>query len=476
MSSISELLRSPATEIKELMAKGEISPLEFLEATLEQLQRLNPVINAVVTIAENALDEARKLTEHYSKKKSLPLYGLPVGIKDVTPTAGIRTTFGCPLYADYVPEEDALVVQRIKAAGGIILGKTNTPEFATGGNTFNDVFGVTRNPWNPRLSAGGSTGGGAAALATGMIALAEGTDLGGSLRIPASFCGVVGLRPSPGLIPTYPSEYLWDNMQVTGPMARSAGDIALMLQSVAGPSPLSPVCQPTAGRNFLSAVEAASLKGKKIAYAPDIAGIGVDDEIREICRNAALELAQAGAQVEEMELDLSYGWEPFLFIRGFWMVAQQYQRLDQVEKFGDNLKGNIKSGLQVTMEQLGRAEHIRGKMWAQFYEFFQKYDHLLTPCMAIPPFPVEQNYPSTIAGKPMKTYVDWIAPTFILSLTGLPVGCVPCGLTREKLPVGMQVVGPPRNEEAVLATMTVMQELFPIGFPSLDTIEAFPVN
>ncbi len=467
-----EVLRKPAVQLRQMLDKGEFSPLDLMEATLAQIDRYNKRVNAVVTLADNARDEAKRLTENWSKKKDRGLlYGLPVGIKDVTPTAGIRTTYGCPLYADYVPDEDALVVTRVKQAGGIILGKTNTPEFATGGNTFNEVFGVTRNPWNPALSAGGSTGGGAAALAVGMIALAEGTDLGGSLRIPASFCGVTGLRPSPGLVPTYPSEYLWDNMQVTGPMARTAEDIALMLQAVAGPSPLSPVCQPTRGRNFLDAVASPSLQGAKIAYSADIAGIGIDAEVGRICRDAAQNLAQTGAKVEEIEFDLSFGWEPFLAIRGFWMVAQQYRRLDKTEQFGSNLKGNIKSGLQVSMEQLGAAEQARGKMWQLFYEFFQQYDYLITPCMAIPPFPVEQNYPATIGGKPMKTYVDWIAPTFILSLSGLPVGCVPCGLTADNLPVGMQVLGRPRDEESVLSAMAVLQQTFPIGLPGLESLK-----
>lgn len=472
MINAKEIIRLSATEIRELVGRKEISPTEVIEASLEQIERYNGEINAVVTLSEKALDEARKLEKKASKPAEMGLlHGLPAGIKDVTPVAGMRTTYGSPLYADHIPPEDALVVQRLKAAGAIILGKTNTPEFATGGNTFNEVFGRTRNPWNPQLSAGGSTGGGAAGLATGMIALAEGTDLGGSLRIPASFCGVMGLRPSPGLVPTYPSDYLWDNMQVTGPMARTAEDVALMLQAVSGPSPLSPVNQPTIGRDFPAAVRKGIPKGLRVAYCRDIAGIGIDEEVESLCRQAAFEMAQAGAEVEEIEFDLSFGWKPFLAIRGFWMVAQQHHRLDMVEEFGDNLKGNIKAGLNFSMEELGAAEQARGKMWRTFYDFFQKYDHLLTPCMAVPPFPVEQNYPETIAGRKMKTYIDWVAPTFILSLTGLPVGCVPAGLTKEKLPVGLQIVGRPQGEEAVLALAKQVQAACPIGLPGLSMLE-----
>jgi len=468
MINAAEFIRFSATEIRELIGRKEISPVEVIEASLAQIERDNGLINAVVTISERALEEARKLEKKASKTGEMGLlHGLPAGIKDVTPVAGLRTTFGSPLYSDYLPPENALVVQRLKEAGAIILGKTNTPEFATGGNTFNEVFGRTRNPWNPELSAGGSTGGGAAALASGMIALAEGTDLGGSLRIPASFCGVVGLRPSPGLVPTWPSDYPWDTMQVTGPMARTADDVALMLQAISGPSPLSPLSQPAKGRDFLAAVRMGISKGLRIAYCRDIAGIGIDEEVEAICRNAAFELRQAGAVVEEIELELSWAWKPFLAIRGFWMVAQQYHRLDRLAEFGDNLKGNVQAGLAMRMEELGAAEQARGRLWQTFYDFFQKYDHLLTPCMAVSPFPVEQNYPDNIAGQKMKTYIDWVAPTFILSLAGLPVGCVPAGLTKWKLPVGLQIVGRPQGEEAVLALAKQIQLANPIGLPAL---------
>jgi amidase len=390
------------------------------------------------------------------------LCGLPVGIKDVTPVAGLRTTFGSPLYADYVPAEDAEVVRRLRQAGAIILGKTNCPEFAAGGNTFNEVYGRTRNPWNPALSAGGSTGGGAVALATGMISLAEGTDLGGSLRIPASFCGLVGLRPSPGLVPTLPSDYLWDNLQVTGPMARTAEDVALMLQAIAGPNSLWPYSQPNARRDFIAAVNNGISKNSRIAYNPDLAGIGVDVQLEAVCRNAVFNLNKTGAVVEEIDLDLSFGRKAFLALRGYWMVAHHHARLDQLERLGANVAGNIRAGLKVTVEELGAAEAARGKMRGLFISLFEKYDYVLTPCMAVPPFPVEQNYPQTIAGKAMENYIDWIAPTFVLSMTGLPVACVPCGLDQQGLPVGLQIVGKPFGEEAVLALAKVIQEAHPI--------------
>jgi amidase len=471
MEDLSDLPDLSATELHRLIAQRELSPVELVEACLQRVERFNGVLNAVVTLNERALDDARALEREVAKGKVRPLCGLPVGIKDVTPVAGLRTTYGCPLYADHVPREDALVVHRLREAGAVILGKTNCPEFAAGGNTFNQVFGCTRNPWNPARSAGGSTGGGAAALASGMIALAEGTDLGGSLRIPASFCGVVGLRPSAGLVPTWPSDWLWDTLQVTGPMARTAEDVGLMLDAVAGPSDLSPIFQPTTGRHFAAAVAAGVRPQLRLAYCPDLIGIGVDADVERVCRAAAFGLRQFGINVEEVALDLSAGRDAFLALRGLWFVAQMHSRLEHLEQFGPNVAGNIRAGLETTSAELGAAEQVRAKVRETVVDLLCRFDHLVTPAMAVAPFPVEQNYPETVAGRKMKTYVDWIAPTFVLSLTGLPVVAVPCGLDSEGLPVGLQIVGRPFGEEAVLALAARVQEAFPIGLPSLETID-----
>jgi amidase len=462
-----------AAETARRVAAREMSAAQVIEAALARVEHYNPELNAIVTMNDRALDDARALDRRIANGEKVGvLAGIPVGIKDVTQVAGLRTTFGSPLYKDHVPAEDALVVQRLRAAGAIILGKTNTPEFAAGGNTWNDVFGRTRNPWNPAKSAGGSTGGGAVGLATGMIALAEGTDLGGSLRIPASFCGVVGLRPSPGLVPTHPSDFVWDTLQVTGPMARSAEDVALMLQAVAGPSPFVPLRQPIAGRDFVGAVRAGPKQGLRVAYCADLAGIGIDSGVETACRRAADTLSASGITVEPIALDLSLGRDAFLALRGIWFVTWMQQRLDRLEEFGINVKNNTKAGLAGSVSDLGAAEAARGRIWHTFRELFERYDHLLTPTMAVPPFPVEQNYPDTVAGKAMQTYVDWIAPTFVLSLTGLPVASVPCGLDPDGMPVGMQIVGPPEGEEAVLALAHVLQEQNPIGLPNLARLRS----
>ena len=459
---MSDLVDKSAAEIRQLVAARKVSVRDVIAASLARLEQRNPTLNAVVTLNPRAMDDAAALDARLDRGEEPGLLcGLPAGIKDVTPVAGLRTTYGSTLYADNVATEDALVVRRLRDAGAVILGKTNCPEFAAGGNTFNDVFGRTRNPWNHALSAGGSTGGGAAALASGMIALAEGTDLGGSLRIPASFCGVVGLRPSVGLVPTYPIDWLWDTLQVTGPMARTAEDVALMLQAVAGPSEFSPLAQPAAGRDFVGAVRRGPARGLRIAYCPDIAGIGIESDIERSCRDAALGLKDIGATVEVIDLDLSEGRQAFLPLRGEWFVHQMFTRLDRQDRFGSNVGGNVRSGLSTTTKELAAAEDFRSRLWHRFRAFFDRFDHLLTPCMAVSPFPVEQNYPDAIAGKPMQTYIDWIAPTFVLSLTGLPVASVPCGLSAG-MPVGLQIVGRPQGEEAVLALAAAIQRANPI--------------
>jgi amidase len=450
-----------AVEIARRVAAREVSPVDIVEEALRRVEEHNPRINAIVTLNPEALEDARRLERRLAAGEPPGrLAGVPVGIKDVTQVKGLRTTFGSPLYRDHVPDEDALVVQRLRAAGAIILGKTNTPEFAAGGNTWNDVFGRTRNPWNPERSAGGSTGGGAAALATGMIALAEGTDLGGSLRIPASFCGVVGLRPSPGLVPTWPSGWTWDTLQVTGPMARTAEDVALMLMAITGSSPLAPLRQAAEGRDFPEAVRRGPRADLRLAYCPDIAGIGIDPAIEAVCRSAAERL-----DAEIVAFDLSEGREAFLALRGLWFVTWMQERLDRIEEFGVNVRNNTKAGLAGTVPDLARAERVRGKIWHRFRRFFEQYDHLLTPTMAVPPFPVEQNYPETVAGRVMTTYVDWIGPTFVLSLTGLPVASVPCGVDPGGMPVGMQIVGRPEDEEGVLALAGLVQRQNPLGTP-----------
>ena len=282
--TLGDLAVLSATEIVALVKARQISPVEVVEASLDRIERCNPTLNAVVTLNEQAIEDAIALEASIkSSSDTHVLCGVPVGIKDLTPVAGLRTTYGSPIFSDHIPTEDAIIVQRLRSEGAIIVGKTNTPEFGAGASTFNEVFGRTRNPWNPERTSGGSTGGGAAALASGMIGIAEGSDLGGSLRIPASFCGLVGLRPSPGLVPTHPTEWLWDELSVNGPMARTAEDVALALQVMAGSDSRSPRSQSIQGRDFSSGIREVQIDGLRFGYCPDVAGLGIDPEIAEVC-------------------------------------------------------------------------------------------------------------------------------------------------------------------------------------------------
>src|SRR3954469_7759390 len=313
MSDVS-LTQKTAREHAKLMRDRAVSPVEVLEAHLATIERLNPRLNAIVTLAlDDARQAARAATDLIMRGEQVgPLHGLPLGIKDITATAGIRTTFGSPLYKDFVPTEDAEVVRRLKAAGAIVLAKTNTPEFAAGANTVNEVFGATRNPWNPALSPAGSSGGSAAAVASGMLPLAQGTDFGCSIRMPGAFCGIVGIRPTPGLTPNYPKPLAWDPGQVHGPLARTVEDAALMLDALIGFSRKSPisVAPPWASARAIVA-KASDVKGLRIAYVSDISGIGVDPEIDAICRATAHSLRDAGAKVEEIKFDIADGKAPY---------------------------------------------------------------------------------------------------------------------------------------------------------------------
>jgi len=447
----------PASVLRQQLRNKEISPIDIVDACLRRVEDHNPAINAIVTLNEHVRKQARHLTaRNLSPEDMGPLYGLPVGIKDTTEVAGLRTTYGSPLFAEYVPRTDALIVQRLRSAGALILGKTNTPEFAVGGTTTNTIFGVTRNPWNLNRTPGGSTGGGAAALASGMIALAEGTDLGGSLRIPASFCGVVGLRPSPGLVPANPSLHVWNTLSVSGGMGRTAEDVALFLEASSGYASRSPLVQT---RRFTRSIP----QHPRIAYCADITHTGIEEDIEHICRHAALSLYKA----PEVALNLSDGRKAFSILRAQHLGSIHYTRLRHLDKLGDNLATNLRFWLQITPLQLSEAEVIRTRLWQRCNHFFKNYDYLLTPCMAIAPFSVETQYPTTIAGRTIETYYDWFASTSVLSLTGLPVGCVPCGRDTSGLPVGLQIVGRFGDESGVLSVAQQVQKAFPVGMPPL---------
>ncbi len=470
-------LRS-ARSLRDWIAAGKTSAVEVLERTSERIDRADGRLNAVVTRSASAVDEAVALDRRRVSGEPLgKLHGLPVIIKDVTETAGLRTTYGSPIYAEHIPARDALVVERLKAAGAIVIGKSNTPEMALGGHTDNPLFGHTRNPWDPEKSPGGSTGGGAAALVTGMAALAEGTDLGGSLRIPAAFCGLAGLRPTPGLVPTWPTPHLWDTLQVTGPMARTVEDLALFIDATAGRDPRAPMSRAATVASYSEALDGVEISGLRLGYAADPTGIGIDRELEACCRQAAFSLRDLGAQVEEIDLSISWARDTFRELRGLWALAWHQHRLQAEEEpekgsvfrhhpqLGGNVRANLDTGLSFSAHQLGSSAQDRGRLYEIWRELFGRFDGILTPTMAVKPFPVADGHPTEISGQAMETYIDWVAPTSVLSLTSLPVMSVPAGLDSDGMPVGVQVVGRPFDELGVMGIGRAICRQCPIPDP-----------
>jgi amidase len=464
---LTDLTFTPATELARLYRTRQASPREVLDAVLARIDAVNPQLNAYVTLAkESAIAAADAATEAISRGDRLaPLHGIPVSIKDLTPTGGIRTTYGSKIYEDHVPDEDALMVARLKAAGAIVVGKTNTPEFGAGGNTFNAVFGATHNPWNPALTCGGSSGGAAVALATGMGPLAQGTDVGGSLRTPASFCGVVGFRTTPGLIPVYPTDLAWDSIGVVGPMARTVGDVALMLSVMAGPDDRAPLSYEVDTRQFLDAVNQPSIARWRVAWSPDLNGlIPVDAEVARIAERATGVLASLGARVEAACPDFHEVNDIVLATRGVSMVAHHADRVERWRGvMQEGLVWNVDQGLALTPRQIAEGEKLRTVLWQRVRQFMegQGYDLLVTPTVAVQPFPVEQPYPTEINGKPLDNYTQWFFLTYAISVIGLPAISVPCGLTAGGLPVGLQIVGRRRQEAAVLRAAAAFEAAEP---------------
>ena len=457
-----------AVELAKLYRTRKVSPLEVMKALLERIDAVNPTVNAVVTLArESALWEARRATAALKRGAALsPLFGIPVAIKDVTQTKGLRTTFGSKLFESHVPEEDALVVQRLRAAGAIVIGKTNTPEFAFGPNTVNAVFGPTRNPWNLERTSGGSSGGSAAGLATGMFPLAEGTDLGGSLRGPASYCGVVGFRTTPGLIPRWPSVLAWDTYSVEGPMARTIADTALMLSVMAGPDDRSPISYDVDVREFVSAVKAPAVKGMRIAWSTDLGGlVPVDDEVRGVFERAVGVFRSIGARLDAGCPDFADVPEIVRTTRGLLMVARHADKLPEHRAvLQEGLVENTEQGLALTSRDVARGELLRTRQWERVRQFLETRELLVTPTSATPPFPLDQPHVRMVNGQPVGKGMQRSFLTYAFSVLGLPAISIPCGFTRDGLPVGMQIVGRRRAEATVLRAAAAFEAAHPWSY------------
>lgn len=454
------LWQKPAREVVSLLRRKEISPLEAIDASLARIEAVDPLVNAVPTLCvDRARERARRLPEPPADGRGW-LAGLPVLIKDLVDVEGVRTTYGCTAFADNVPLRSAIEVQRLERHGAVVLGKTNTPEFGAGAQTFNEVFGATRNPWNRDLTCAGSSGGAAVALATGMAWLADGSDVGGSLRTPASFCSVVGLRPSPGRVPHGPASLPFDTIGVEGPMARDVRDCALLLDAMAGLEPGDPLSFDPPGRPYSETVDMAPRLGR-VAFSPDLGGITpVDSEVAAICAGAARRFADLGAEVEEACPDFSAAVEVFTVLRASRMAAA---RAPTLERHRAALKPeviwNIEHGLSLSADAIGAAERKRAAMQQGMAAFMATYDLLLCPTAIVPPFPVGQRYVEELNGHRFPSYIDWVTIAYAITLVGCPALSLPCGFTRSGLPVGLQIVGCPRGEAPLLAAAAALEDL-----------------
>jgi amidase len=448
-----DLCDRPATELATLVRGREISARDLLEAHLARIDRLNPGINAIVTLdADRARAAADAADIALAEGRVLgPLHGLPVAHKDTHATGGMRTTWGSPLHADTVPAQDELVVARLKDAGAIRVGKTNVPEFAAGSHTFNPLFGATHNPYRHGLSAGGSSGGAAAALAAGLVPLAEGSDMGGSLRNPAAFCNVVGLRPTPGRVPTWPSPMGWSQLSVQGPMGRTVADVALQLSVLAGPDRRVPISLDDDPAAFLMPMP-TSLAGLRVAWAPDLGGrVPVTPAIQAVLSASIGVFERLGATVSKASPDLTGADEVFGTLRA-WLFDAAFGELvrSNPDKVKEAIRWNAELGARLTGADVGRAEVLHTQLYERVVSFFDDYDVLLAPTTQVLPFPVEQEYPTEVGGVPLENYLDWMRSCTLISATGCPALSVPGGFTPDGLPVGLQIIGAPRADRRVL--------------------------
>jgi amidase len=459
---------STARAMAAAVRSREISARELLDLHLERIAERNPQLNAIVS-----LDEERARAGAADADQALatgaevgPLHGLPFAFKDTHAVAGWRTTYGSPLFADHVPDADELLVERVRRAGAVVIGKTNVPEFAAGSHTFNTVFGTTLNPVDPTRSAGGSSGGAACALAAGMVPLADGSDMGGSLRNPASFCGVVGLRPSLGRVPEWPLYNQWESTSVGGPMARNVGDLALLLSVMAGPDPRAPQALGDRGSAFAE-VAPAPLAGLRVALSVDLGGaFEVDDEVARVVTGAGSLLAGSGASVADAHPDLTLADDTFRTLRA-WHFQAKFGRMlaEHPDAFKASLADNIRAGESLTGVDVARAYTQRTALSERMREFFAGvdgpgYDVLVLPVSQVPPFPADQEFPSAINGRPMQTYLDWMRSAYFITVTGCPAISVPAGRTRDGLPVGVQVVAAHGAERRLLAVAAAFEAAF----------------
>ena len=445
-----ELCALSAVDLATRIRAKQVSAREVMTAHLSRIERLNPKVNAIVTlVADRAMADAARADEALARgDKPGPLHGLPVAHKDLVDTAGIRTTRGSPFFRDHVPTHDALIVTRIREAGAVTLGKTNTPELGAGSQTFNTIFGATKNPYDVTRTCGGSSGGAAVSLACGMLPIADGSDTGGSLRNPAAFCNVVGFRPSPGRVPAESGS--WSPLSVSGPMARTVADVALFLSAIAGPDSRSPLALPDAGAKFREPL-GRDFKGVRIGWWKGLGGMPVEADVVRIVNANRSVFESLGCHVEESEPDFSGVAEAFPILR-YAASYPQYSELAQqhADWLKDTIRFEIAQAERLTAADVGRAAARQAQMYLQAREFFSRYDYFVLPVTQVVPFDVNVPYPTEVAGTRLATYIDWMRTCWYITFMGTPAISVPAGFTESGLPVGLQIVGPHRSDWSVL--------------------------
>jgi amidase len=453
------LARETANAIVEKLRKGEVTPLDLLDVLEKRIAEVDGKVNALPTLCfDRARTHARAIMQKKPDERGL-LAGLPVPIKDLFNVKGTLNTQGSPIFKDTISATSDIVVENLENNGAVIYAKSNTPEFGAGANTFNEVFGPTLNPWDISKSAAGSSGGAAVALATGMAWVAHGTDMGGSLRNPASFCGIVGLRPSIGRVAHTLNAQIDRNITVHGPMARNVEDLALLLDAMSGEYPDDPLSLPAPAQSFLSAARNGK-KPKRVAYSPDLGITPVDPEVKAVTRKAAERFAEAGVIVEEAHPDLRDAHECFHVLRAFDFAITKAKLLrTKRDLLKPEVIWNIEEGLKLTIEQIERAEAQRVAMTARAVEFFKTYDLLLCPATIVSPFPIENRYVAECDGKKFDNYVEWLGIVYAITLACCPALSLPCGFTATGLPIGLQMVAAPRGEAQLLAGARVLEDI-----------------
>ena len=441
-----------AVEMARRLRTRDLSAREVMAAHLDRIAERNPQLNAIVTLdADRAIDAARRADEALVRGDDVgPLHGLPVAHKDLLLTRGMRTTFGSPLLRDFVPDQDSLIVERLRAAGAITVGKTNTPEFGAGSQTFNPVFGATLNPYGVTRTCGGSSGGAAVALATSMLPIADGSDMGGSLRNPASFCSVVGLRPSPGRVPSWPAADAWSTLSVDGPMARTVADVAMMLRAIAGPDPRSPIAidAPVAARD---ATLDRDCRGVRVAWWTRLGGAPVDPRVRAIVNAQRSVFETLGCAVDDAEPDFADFDAVFKTARALAFLTGVAPRVGaRRDEVKDTIRWEIERGERLTPGEIASALIKRTELFHRMRAFMDRYECFVLPTAQAPPFDVAQPYPTEIDGVRMETYIDWMQSCYFISIVSNPAISVPCGFTEDGLPVGLQIVGRHQDDWGVL--------------------------